>query len=106
MTAGKAILGVMLCAAWLSACASAPASEQKAWTGGDPGRLAADQTTCRKEADNVDSGQANGYSDSRYGVSTALAEAIDRDDPFKDHRGDARKAAFITCMSDKGWHPG
>jgi hypothetical protein len=105
MAEGKAILGVVLCAAWLSGCASAPASE-KAWVGGDPAHLTADQTTCRKETDNLDAGQANGYSDSRYGVSSALAEAIDRDDPFKDHRGDARKAAFITCMSDKGWHPG
>jgi len=39
-------------------------------------------------------------------VAAALDEAVDRDDPLKNHSGDARAAAFITCMSDKGWHPG
>lgn len=108
MTAGKAILGVVLGAAFLAACASSSGTtpEPKTWVGGDAAHLASDQTACHKEADNVDAGQAGSYSDSRYGVSTALAEAIDRDDPYRDHRGDARNAAFITCMTDKGWHPG
>lgn len=96
----------MLAAALLSACANTPTAQPKTWTGGEPAHLAADQAACHKDTDNVDAGQANGYSDSRYGVASALAEAIDRDDPLKDHRGDARTAAFITCMSDKGWHPG
>ena len=106
MAAVKTILSVWLAAALLSACASAPTPEPKTWVGHDPAQLAGDRAACQKETDDIDAGQANGYSDSRYGVASALAEAIDRDDPMKDHRGDARAAAFITCMSDKGWHPG
>ena len=91
----------------LAGCAgdTAPAPEPATWTGGDPAHLAADKAACHKETEDVGLG-ANGYSDSRYGVTSALAEAVDRDDPYRNHRGDARVAALITCMSDKGWHPG
>jgi hypothetical protein len=100
------VLMAMLGAAALSACASTPVPAPRTWVGGDPARLAADQAACHKETDDIDAGQANGYSDSRYGVASALAEAIDRDDPLTNHRGEARVAAFQTCMGDKGWRPG
>ena len=105
MRTTRTLLAIWLGAAALTGCASAPSPEPKTWVGGDPAHLAADQAACHHETDNVGLG-ANGYSDSRYGVAAALAEAVDRDDPFKNHAGDARAAAFITCMSDKGWHPG
>jgi hypothetical protein len=104
MTA-KTLCAIVLTASALAGCASAPASAPTQWTGGDPAKLAADQAACHKDTDGIGLG-SYGYSDSKYGVSSAMAEAIDRDDPFKSHAGDARKAAFITCMSDKGWHPG
>ena len=103
MATAKTILAVWLGAALLASCASAPTPEPTTWVGHDPAGLAADQAECHKETDGIDAGQANGYSDSRYGVASALAEAVDRDDPLKNHRADARAAAFITCMSDKGW---
>ncbi len=102
----RTILSMLLGSATLASCASAPSVEPKTWVGGDPAHLSDDQSVCHKETDSITAGQANGYSDSRYGVASALAEAIDRDDPLKDHSGDARVAAFITCMSGKGWHPG
>jgi hypothetical protein len=102
----KGLLAVAAGAAAIAGCASTSAPEPRTWTGGDPARLAADQAACHKETDDVDVGQARGYSDSKYGVASALAEAVDRDDPLHNHAVDARKAAFITCMSDKGWHPG
>jgi hypothetical protein len=104
MTAVKSILAILLGASALSACASAP--PPVAWSGRAPSLLSADQAACHKETDDVDLAQANGYSDPKYGVASALAEAVDRDDPLKGHQMDARHAAFITCMSDKGWHPG
>ncbi|HEX4181597.1 MAG TPA: hypothetical protein VHY32_12470 [Caulobacteraceae bacterium] len=106
MAATKSIWAAILGAAALSACASTSSPEPKTWTGGDPAHLAADQAACHKETDGLDAGQANAYSDSRYGVASALVEGLDRDDPLRDHRGDARVAAFITCMSNKGWHAG
>ena len=104
MTA-RTLCAILLAASALAGCASTPAAAPTPWTGGDPAKLAADQAACHRDTDGVGLG-ANGYSDSRYGVSSALAEAIDRDDPFKNHADDARKAAFVTCMSDKGWRPG
>jgi hypothetical protein len=106
MKTAKTLLAVWLAAGVLSGCASAANPEPKTWTGGDPSHLAADQAACHKDTDSIDARTASGYSDSRYGVASALAEAIDRDDPLRDHSGDARIAAFITCMSNKGWHPG
>ena len=104
MARASSFLTVLLGAGMLAACASAPPPEPKSWAGGDPAHLAADQAACHKETDALDAGQANSYSDSRYGVASALIEGLDRDDPLRDHRGDARVAAFITCMSNKGWH--
>ena len=106
MKTAKTLLALWMAASTLSACASAPGPEPKTWTVGDPAHLAGDQAACHKDTDSIDARQAAGYSDSRYGVASALAEAIDRDDPLRDHAGDARIAAFITCMSNKGWHPG
>jgi len=101
----RSIFAVLFGAAALAACATVSTPEPKTWVGQDPARLPADQAACHQETDDIGLG-ANGYSDSRYGVAAALAEAVDRDDPLKNHSGDARAAAFITCMSDKGWHPG
>jgi len=106
MTAVKPLMAALLGAAMLSACASEQTPEPKTWTGGDPAQLSADQAACHKDTDSIDAGQANGYSDSRYGVASAMVEGIDRDDPLRDHRGEARVAAFITCMGNKGWHAG
>ncbi len=104
MATAKILWAALASIAALGGCASASSPPPMTWVGGDPAHLAADQAACHKDTDNVGLG-ANGYSDSRYGVASALAEAIDRDDPMKSHVGDARRAAFITCMSDKGWHP-
>ena len=107
MAAIRSILAAALAASALSACASSPSTpEIKTWIGGDPAHLAADQAACHKETDGLDAGQANAYSDSRYGVASALIESLDRDDPLRDHRGDARAVAFITCMGNKGWRAG
>jgi hypothetical protein len=106
MSGVRSKLAVMLGAAALCACAGVTTPEPKTWVGGDPTRLNADRVACHEETDNVDPAQARGYSDSRYGVASALAEAVDQDDPLRNHRADARAAAFITCMSDKGWRPG
>jgi hypothetical protein len=100
----RSLLAAILGAAALAACASAPTPEPKTWVGGDPTHLAADQAACHKDTDSLDAGQANSYSDSRYGVASALIEGLDRDDPMRDHRSDARVVAFITCMTNKGWH--
>lgn len=88
-----------------AACASAPAAApaDAGWTGGDPARLKGDLAACRKESEQVDVNQVSGYSDSRYGMTSAMAAAIDRDDPLADHAASARSAAFAACMADKGW---
>ena len=108
MTAMRSILAAALAASALSACAGdAPTTpEIKTWTGGDAAHLSADQAACHKETDSLDAGQANAYSDPSYGVASALIEGLDRGDPMRDHRSDARAAAFITCMTNKGWRAG
>jgi hypothetical protein len=89
-------------AAWLSACASdKPAAET--WSGGDPAHLAADQAACRSEAATLDVNDASNYSDPRYGVTSAMAEAVAKDNPLADRGAIVRQAAFETCMNDKGW---
>ena len=89
----------------LAACASAPPpAAPLAWTGGDPTRLAADQAVCQKDSEGVDINQATGYSDPRYGATSAMAAAINRDSPLTDQRAAVRAAAFAACMTDKGWH--
>ena len=74
------------------------------WVGGDPAHLAADKTACRDESASVDPNQAAGYSDPRYGMTSAMGAAIQRDNPLTDTRPQQRQAAFAACMSDKGWH--
>ena len=94
--------GMILAAAvWLSACATKP--EAEVWSGGDASHLAADQAACRNEAANLDVSEAANYSDPRYGVTSAMADAVARDNPLADRGAIVRQAAFDTCMNDKGW---
>jgi len=89
-------------AALLSACASdRPAPE--IWSGGDPAHLAADQAACHNESATIDVNDPSNYSDPRYGVTSAMAEAVARDNPLADRGAIVRQAAFDTCMNDKGW---
>ena len=94
--------GMILAAAvWLSACATKP--EAEAWSGGDASHLAADEAACRSEAANLDVNEAANYSDPRYGVTSAMAEAVARDNPLANRADIVRQAAYDTCMNDKGW---
>jgi hypothetical protein len=89
----------------LSACAGdRPPAET--WSGGDPGRLAADQAACHDESGKLDVNDPSNYSDPRYGVTSAMAEAVARDNPLADRGAIVRQAAFDTCMNDKGWRQG
>jgi hypothetical protein len=87
----------------LAACASGSDAPPTSWIGGDAAHLAADKAACHKQADSVDVSQANDYSDTHYGAATAMAAAIDREDPLRGHNKGAREATFQTCMGDKGW---
>jgi hypothetical protein len=90
----------------LSACASSGASSGAApetWSGGDPTHLAADQVACHAESTTLDVNDPSTYSDPRYGVTSAMAEAVARDNPLTDRGAIVRQAAFATCMNDKGW---
>jgi hypothetical protein len=98
----KRLVALILLGA-LAACASTPKSAPMVWSGGDAAHLAADETACRQEAGGVDVQEASGYSDPRYGVTSAMAEAIARDNPMADRGKIVREAAFETCMNDKGW---
>jgi hypothetical protein len=101
MTSARA--GMILAAAfWLSGCATAKLAPE-AWSGGDPTHLAADQAVCRNEAANLDVREAANYSDPRYGVTSAMAEAVARDNPLADRGAIVRQAAYEACMNDKGW---
>lgn len=88
----------------LAACASAP-TPSVTWTGGDPARLAADQAACQTEASQLDVNQSATYSDPRYGVTSAMAAQVGRDNPLMDQKAAVRAATVATCMSDKGWKP-
>src|SRR5271167_2002734 len=94
-------------AALAAVVVASSASDNKApgdvWTGGDPARLTADKADCQKDADGLDVNNASNYSDGRYGVTAAMAEAIAQNDPLTDQGPAIRRAAFETCMSDKGW---
>ncbi|HZC17842.1 MAG TPA: hypothetical protein VE309_13880 [Caulobacteraceae bacterium] len=95
--------GLILTAALtLTACASSSAPPET-WSGGDPTHLAADQAACRNEAATLDVNDPSTYSDPRYGSTSALAEAVGRDNPLADRGAIVRQAAFETCMNDKGW---
>jgi hypothetical protein len=92
-----------LCLAALAGCASTP-KDSESWVGGDPAHLAADTASCRQDSASVDPNSIAGYSDPRYGVTSAMSAAVARSDPLGDHRSQAREAAFAACMGDKGWH--
>jgi hypothetical protein len=96
-------LAAMILAAGLCACASTPKQPPIVWSGGDAAHLAADEASCHQEAANLDIQEASGYSDPRYGVTAAMAEAIAKDNPLADRAAIVREAAFETCMNDKGW---
>ena len=51
----------------------------------------------------VDANAIGGYSDPRYGMSSAMAAAVAKDDPLTDTSPQAHAAAFAACMTDKGW---
>ena len=89
--------------ALLAGCATAPKSAPPRWVGGDPTHLTADQAACQRESEQMDPNQASGFSDPRYGVTSAMANAVGRDNPLTDQRKAVRLAAFDTCMNDKGW---
>jgi uncharacterized lipoprotein YmbA len=94
------MLAAALC---LGGCATAkPPAET--WSGGDVSHLAADEAACRNEAANLDVNAAANYSDPRYGVTSAMAEAVARDNPLANRGAIVRQAAYDTCMNDKGWH--
>jgi len=88
-------------AALLSACASDKPAET--WSGGDPAHLAADQAACHDESAKLDVNDPSNYSDPRYGVTSAMAEAVARDNPLANRGAIVRQASFDTCMNDKGW---
>jgi hypothetical protein len=98
--AGLVLLSV-LC---LAACVSNRKAPPEVWTGGDPTHLAQDKTACHTEADALDVTQPSTYSDPRYGVTSAMADAVARDNPLADRGAIVRKAAYETCMTDKGWN--
>jgi hypothetical protein len=94
---------------WLMAAAGAALAgcattkPQDAWTGGDPVRLSADEAACRQESAAIDPNAIAGYSDPRYGMTSAMAAAIAKDNPLADTGPQAHAAAFAACMNDKGW---
>jgi hypothetical protein len=94
------ILPLMLA---LAGCASEAPPPPLSWTGGDPAHLAADKAACAHESAGVDINEATGYSDPRYGTTSAMAAAINRDAPLSDQHAAVRAAAFAACMTDKGW---
>ena len=102
MSKAMAVWVALSAAVALSGCASTGAPAD-VWVGGDPTRLTADQTTCRAEAADLDVNQASNYSDPRYGVASAMAAAVSKDNPLSDQGPAIRRAAFDTCMTDKGW---
>ena len=88
----------------LTACASASKpSARIVWTGGEAARLAGDEAQCHKEVADLDVNQSATYSDPRYGVTSAMAAQVGRDNPLTDQSANIRSAAFATCMTDKGW---
>ena len=94
---------VALSGAALCGCASTP-KDTEAWVGGDAAHLASDSASCRQESASIDPNSVAGYSDPRYGVTSAMSAAVARSDPLVDHQSQSRAAAFAACMGDKGWH--
>ena len=97
-----ALLGAIL----LVGCASEPPPPPEiVWMGGDAAHLAVDKAACQKESINVDYNSAAGYSDPRYGPTSAMAAQINRDSPLTNQHAAVRAAAMAACMADKGWKP-
>ena len=94
--------GALTLALALAGCASTP-KEDGGWIGGDAAHLNDDLAACHREVANLDVNQVSGYSDPRYGMTSAMAAAIAKDNPMTDTRPQIRAAAFTTCMNDKGW---
>jgi hypothetical protein len=86
----------------LGACAST-SRPTDAWVGGDPTHLAADTAACHQESAGIDPNAISGYSDPRYGMTSAMAAAVAKDNPLADTSPQAHAAAFAACMNDKGW---
>ncbi len=103
MTLSRAAL-VGLAASALAACVSHNKAPPEVWSGGDPAHLAADKAQCHTEADRLDVSQPSTYSDPRYGVTSAMAEAVAKDNPLADRGAIVRQAAYDACMGDKGWN--
>jgi len=98
--------GPILGASLLAGCAGAPPPPPEiVWIGGDAAHLTADKDACQKESINVDYNSAAGYSDPRYGPTSAMAAQINRDRPLSDQHAAVRAAAMAACMTDKGWKP-
>jgi hypothetical protein len=93
---------VAIAALALCGCASAPKPADD-WVGADPTRLPADKAACESESAGVDVNEAAGYSDPRYGMTSAMAAAVAKDNPLTDTRPQIKAAAFAACMTDKGW---
>ena len=88
----------------LGACASDSASSpETVWIGGEPARLAADKAECGKVASSLDPNVSANYSDPRYGVTSAMAAAVGRDNPLDNRTQVVRDATIATCMTSKGW---
>jgi len=104
---GWARIGVGAVLLVLDACATAPPPPPPptVWIGGDPAHLSADKAQCQKEAAELDVNQSATYSDPRYGVTSAMAAQIGRDNPLMDQQAAIRAAAMTICMGDKGWKP-
>lgn len=86
----------------LGGCATTPKAPD-VWIGGDPAHLAADKAACRQESSGVDVNAPGGYSDPRYGVTSAMAAEVAKDNPLTDTTPQIRAATFTACMNDKGW---
>jgi hypothetical protein len=94
--------GALGLAVALAGCASDKVAAET-WTGGNPAKLADDQAACRKDADALDVNQAANYSDGQYGVTSAMAAAVASNNPLSDQGPAIRRAAFDTCMTNRGW---
>jgi uncharacterized lipoprotein len=99
---GRVEVVLVMSALALAGCASTP-KPSDAWSGGDQARLSADMADCHKEASDLDPNSPNTYTDPRYGMTSAMAAAVAKDNPLTDTRPQIRAAAFTTCMNDKGW---
>ncbi len=100
----RATLPALGLACLLAGCASPDQNRSSGpYIGGSVGHLAADQDDCRKQAQSIDYRSADGYSDSRYGATAAMAAAVAEDNPERDMGRRTVEAAFESCMSAKGW---